>query len=79
MQIRSASWYGTRVHEQLKTISNRNEFLNAEVSAQEEQLAAERYRHELSVKKGIEHRRREGKMREDRIAALLPARVRPSR
>ena len=79
MQIRSASWYGTRVHEQLKTISNRNEFLNAEVSAQEEQLATERYRHELSVKKGIEHRRRERDMRESRIAALLPGRVRPSR
>ena len=79
MQIRSASWYATRVHEQLTTISNRNEFLNAEVSAQEEQLAAERYRHELSVKKGIEHRRREREMREDRIAALLPTRFRPSR
>ena len=79
MQIRSSSWYATRVHEQLATISNRNEFLDVEVSAQEEQLAAERYRHELSVKKGIEHRRREGEMREDRIAALLPARVRPSR
>jgi hypothetical protein len=79
MQIRSASWYSTRVHEQLTTISNRNEFLNAEVSAQEEQLAAERYRHELSVKKGIEHRRREREMREDRIAALLPTHFRPSR
>ena len=78
MQIRSASWYATRVHEQLTTINNRNEFLNAEVSVQEEQLAAERYRHELSVKKGIEHRRREREMREDRIAALLPTRFRPS-
>ena len=77
MQIRSASWYGTRVHEQLTTISNRNEFLNAEVSAQEEQLAAERYRHELSVKKGIEQRRREREQREDRLAALLPGRTRP--
>lgn len=79
MQIRSASWYATRVHEQLTTISNRNDFLNAEVNAQEEQLAAQRYRHELSVKKGIEHRRRERQMREDRIAALLPTRVRPNR
>ncbi len=79
MQIRSSSWYATRVHEQLTTISNRNEFLNAEVSAQEEQLANERYRHELSVKKGIEHRRYERKMREERIAALLPSRSRPSR
>ena len=79
MQIRSASWYATRVHEQLTTISNRNDFLNAEVSAQEEQLAAQRYRHELSVKKGIEHRRRERQLREDRIAALLPTRVRPNR
>ena len=79
MQIRSASWYATRVHEQLTTITNRNEFLNAEVSVQEKQLAAERYRHELSVKKGIEHRRREREMREDRIAALLPTRFRPSR
>ena len=79
MQIRSANWYATRVLEQLNTISNRNEFLNAEVSAQEEKLAVEHYRHELSVKKGIEHRRREREMREDRIAALLPARVRPNR
>lgn len=77
MHIRSASWYATRVHEQLTTISNRNEFLNAEVIAQEEQLAAERYRHELSVKKGIEQRRREREQREDRLAALLPGRTRP--
>ena len=77
MQIRSASWYATRVYEQLTTISNRNEFLNAEVSAQEEQLAAERYRHELSVKKGVEHRRREREQRDDRLAALLPGRIRP--
>ena len=77
MQIRSASWYSARMHEQLTTISNRNEFLNAEVSAQEEQLSTERYRHELSVKKGIEHRRREREQHEDRLAALLPARARP--
>ena len=77
MQIRSASWYSARMHEQLTTISNRNEFLNAEVSAQEEQLSTERYRHELSVKKGIEHRRREQEQHEDRLAALLPARSRP--
>ena len=77
MQIRSASWYATRVHEQLTVISNRNEFLNAEVNTQEEQLAAERYRHELSVKKGIEHRRREREQREERLAALLPGRARP--
>ena len=77
MHIRSASWYATRVHEQLKVISNRNEFLNAEVSTQEEQLAAERYRHDLSVKKGIEHRRREREQREERLAALLPGRARP--
>ncbi len=76
MQIRSSSWYATRVYEQLTTISNRNEFLDAEVSAQEQQLAAERYRYELSVKKGIEHRRREREQREDRAAALLPARIR---
>ncbi len=77
MQIRSATWYSTRVHEQLTTIGNRNEFLNAEVSAQEEQLAIERHRHELSIKKGIEHQRREREQREDRLDALLPARVRP--
>ena len=77
MHIRSANWYATRVHEQLTTISNRNEFLNAEVSAQEEQLAAERYRHKLSVKKGTEQRRREREQREDRLAALLPGRTRP--
>ena len=77
MKIQSANWYSNRVHEQLATISNRNEFLNAEVSAQEEMLANERHRHELSVKKGIEHRRREREQREDRLAALLPACVRP--
>ncbi len=79
MQIRSSSWYAARVHEQLITISNRNEFLDAEVSAQEEQLAAERYRHELAVKKGNEHCRREREMLEDRITELLPPRARPSR
>ena len=77
MQIRSAIWYSSRMHEQLTTISNRNEFLNAEVSVQREQLATDRYRHELSVKKGIEHRRREREQQEDRLAALLPARARP--
>ena len=79
MQIRSSSWYATRVHEQLMTISNRKEFLDAEVSAKEEQLAAERYRHELAVKKGNEHCRREREMLEDRITELLPPRARPSR
>ena len=78
MQIRSSSWYAARVHEQLMTISNRNEFLDAEVSALEEQLAAERYRHELAVKKGNEHCRREREMLEDRITELLPPRARPS-
>ena len=79
MQIRSSSWYATRVHEQLMTISNRKEFLDAEVSAKEEQLAAERYRHELAVKKGNEHCRREREMLEDRITELLPPRARPIR
>ena len=79
MQIRSSSWYATRVHEQLMTISNRKEFLDAEVSAKEEQLGAERYRHELAVKKGNEHCRREREMLEDRITELLPPRARPSR
>ena len=79
MQIRSSSWYAARVHEQLMTISNRNEFLDAEVSAQEEQLATERYRHELAVKKGNEQCRREREMLEDRITELLPPRARPSR
>ena len=74
MHIRSASWYSTRVHEQLTTISNRNDFLSAEVSAQEKQLVAERYGYELSVNKGIEHRRREREEREERLAALLPSR-----
>ena len=77
MKIRSASWYSTRVHEQLTTISNRHDFLNAEVSAQEEKLATERYRHELSVKKGIEHRRREREQRDERLAAQQPAKARP--
>ena len=79
MQIRSSSWYAARVHDQLMTISNRNEFLDAEVSAQEEQLATERYRHELAVKKGNEQRHREREMLEDRITELLPPRARPSR
>ena len=79
MQIRSSCWYATRVHEQLMTISNRKEFLDAEVSAKEEQLAAERYRHKLAVKKGNEHCRREREMLEDRITELLPPRARPSR
>ena len=31
--LRSASWYGNQVHEQLKTISNRAEFLSEEVAS----------------------------------------------
>ena len=31
--LRSASWYGNQVHEQLKTISNRTEFLSEEVAS----------------------------------------------
>jgi hypothetical protein len=78
MHIRSASWYSGLIQEQLATINNRNEFLAKEVSSHEEMFAADRHRHELSVQKGIEHRRAEREAREERAAALLPNRRRPT-
>jgi len=75
MHLRSANWYGAQVQEQLVTISNRSEFLADEVSAQESQLAMDRHRHEISLKKGTEHRRQEREAREERAAALLPVRT----
>ena len=47
--LRSASWYGNQVHEQLKTISNRAEFLSEEVASHRRDAARARHQHSRAV------------------------------
>ena len=48
--LRSASWYGNQVHERLKTISNRAEFLE-EVANHRRDAARARHQHSRAVEK----------------------------
>lgn len=74
--LRSASWYGNKVQDQLKTISNRAEFLAEEVTSQRRDAAATRHQHNLAVEKSVSHERAEAQRREDRAEANMPARRR---
>ena len=49
--LRSASWYGNQVHEQLKTISNRAEFLSEEVASHRRDAARARHQHSRAVER----------------------------
>jgi hypothetical protein len=74
--LRSASWYGNQVQDQLKTISNRAEFLSEEVASHRRDAARVRHQHNLAVEKGEAHDRKQRDMREDRAEAAMPPRRR---
>ena len=72
--LRSASWYGGQVQDQLKTISNRAEFLSEEVASHRRDAARVRHQHNLAVEKGEAHDRMQRTLREDKAEAALPPR-----
>lgn len=72
--LRSASWYGNQVQEQLGAISNRAEFLSVEVDTHRKDIAITRHKQERALEKSIEHERAEQQQREERAAALMPPR-----
>ena len=72
--LRSASWYGNQVQEQLGAIANRAEFLSEEVDTHRKDIAITRHKQERAVEKSIEHERAERLEREERAAALMPPR-----
>ena len=72
--LRSASWYGNQVQEQLGAISNRAEFLSVEMDTQRKDIAITRHKQERALEKSIEHERAEQLEREERAAALMPPR-----
>lgn len=72
--LRSASWYGNQVQEQLGAISNRAEFLSVEVDTHRKDIAITRHKQERALEKSIEHERAEQLEREARAAALMPPR-----
>ncbi len=74
MHLRSASWYGGQIQDQLVTITNRTEFLDEEVDSHRRQIAGENHRYNLSLEKGVEHNRKLAEEREDRHEAMLPPR-----
>ena len=77
--LRSASWYGNQIQEQLRTISNRADFLTEEVTDQRRDMAMTRNQHERAVQKSIEFDRRQRAEREARREASMPPRRSPSR
>ena len=77
--LRSASWYGNQIQEQLRTISNRADFLTEEVTDQRRDMAMTRNQHERAVQKSTEFDRRQSAKREARREASMPPRRSPSR
>lgn len=77
--LRSASWYGNQVQEQLKTISNRAEFLSEEVASHRRDAAQVRHQHNRAVEKGKAHDRLQRDIREAKQEAALPPRRSPQR
>jgi hypothetical protein len=72
--LRSASWYGNQVQDQLKTISNRAEFLSEEVASHRRDAARVRHQHNLAAEKGDAHDRRQRDLREEKAESALPPR-----
>ncbi len=72
--LRSASWYGNQVQDQLKTISNRAEFLSEEVTSHRRDAARVRHQHNLAAEKGDAHDRRQRDLREEKAESALPPR-----
>ena len=77
--LRSASWYGNQIQEQLRTISNRADFLTEEVTDQRRDMAVTQNQHERAVQKSTEFDRRQSAEREARREASMPPRRSPSR
>ena len=77
--LRSASWYGNQIQEQLRTISNRADFLTEEVTDQRRDMAMTRNQHERAVQKSTEFDRRQSAEREAQREASMPPRRSPSR
>ena len=77
--LRSASWYGNQIQEQLRTISNRADFLTEEVTDQRRDMAMTRNQHERAVQKSTEFDRRQSAEREARREASMPPRRSRSR
>ena len=74
--LRSASWYGNQVHEQLKTISNRAEFLLEEVAAHRRDAARARHQHSRAVERSEADDQARQLAREARFEASMPPRRR---
>ena len=77
--LRSVSWYGSQIQEQLRTISNRADFLTEEVTDQRREMAMTRNQHERAVQKSTEFDRRQSAEREARREASMPPRRSPLR
>ena len=74
--LRSASWYGNQVHDQLKTISNRTEFLSEEVASHRRDAARTRHQHTRAVERSEADDRARQIEREERFEASMPPRRR---
>ncbi len=74
--LRSASWYGNQVHEQLKTISNRAEFLSEEVASHRRDAAKARQQHSRAVERSEAYDLARQLDREARFEASMPPRRR---
>ena len=70
--LRSASWYGNQVHEQLKTISNRTEFLSEEVESHRREAAKARHQHSRAAERSDADDQARQLAREARFDALMP-------
>ena len=70
--LRSASWYGNQVHGQLKTISNRTEFLSEEVESHRRQAAKARHQHSRAAERSEADDQARQLAREARFDALMP-------
>ena len=70
--LRSASWYGNQVHEQLKTISNRTEFLLEEVESHRREAAKARHQHSRAAERSEADDQARQLAREARFDALMP-------
>ena len=75
--LRSASWYGNQVHEQLKTISNRTEFLSEEVESHRREAAKARHQHSRAAERSEADDQARQLAREARFDALMPPMRRP--
>ena len=73
-QIRSNSWYGNQVHDQLKTISNRAEFLSQEVLSHQRDAAMARHRHSLALERSEDEERDRRAAIQAKADAVMPPR-----